>query len=96
MGAMGSVGSKGDVRALFFPPSFGRRCPEGAEVGLGFSLPRSPLSRFTRNGISLDFSVALLLKIKFACHKPFEQLPRWEAKNVLLLKRRETLSLFYT
>ena len=43
MGSMGSVGSKGGgARALFFPPSFGRRCPEGAEVGLGFSLPRSP------------------------------------------------------
>ena len=24
----------GNARSLFFPPSFGRRCPEGAEVGV--------------------------------------------------------------
>ena len=41
----------GDARALFFPPSFGMRCPEGAEVGLGLSSPSANPLPFQRKGI---------------------------------------------
>ena len=46
----------------------------------------APSSHFARNGVSLDFRVASLLKIQFACTTPSGELPRWGAKNVLLLK----------
>ena len=29
----GMTGRSEDISAFFLPPSFGRRCPEGAEVG---------------------------------------------------------------
>ena len=45
----------------------------------------APSSHFVRNGVSLDFRVASLLKIQFACTTPFGELPRWGAKNVLSL-----------
>ena len=45
----------------------------------------APSSHFVRNGVSLDFRVASLLKIQFAFTTPFGELPRWGAKNVLPL-----------
>ena len=61
----------------------GERCPKavfsllpleggGAQrrrLARSFSLGQ-PLSRLARNGVSLNFSVALLLKIQFACTCP--------------------------
>ena len=44
----------------------------------------TPSSHFVRNGVSLDFRVASLLKIQFAW-LPIGELPRWGAKNVLPL-----------
>ena len=45
----------------------------------------APSSHFVRNGVSLDFRVASLLKIQFACTSPSGSSPRWGAKNVLPL-----------
>ena len=45
----------------------------------------APSSHFARNGVSLDFRVASLLKIQFACTSPPGSSPRWGAKNVLPL-----------
>ena len=45
----------------------------------------APSSHFIRNGVSLDFCVASLLKIQFACTSPSGSSPRWGAKNVLPL-----------
>ena len=46
----------------------------------------APSSHFVRNGVSLDFRVASLLKIQFAYTTPSgSSPPRWGAKNVLPL-----------